>query len=709
MKRLKRLPIPKKAVITFYITGFLAFAWFLIRVIPKPSRAAYPCQRASFPVASAFILHLAGILAASVLYKKGITVFRQKKLAGLIILIPAVVILSIIGSTIGEKRLLAKSAEQYMETPNQPIGIPKGVIPGRVVWIWNPEAVNENCPNTWLENDNWWMEHNTDRTKVDSMLEESLCLVTGTHHTLEAWGEIFRYYNREHGGGDMGYQEGEKISIKTNFVSCDASNMDGHNKKENLNMIDASPQVMWSVLNQLVNICGIPDSLICIGDPSAYFPNQYYELLKTDFPDVVYLSLKGGAVGRTQIVSSDEEVVQFSDGSEGDYLPEQFTQSDYMINISVTKHHTSAGFTQIAKNHYGSNMRNTASHMHSTLVQNKFGSGKYRHFVDLLGHEHLGGKTILNIGDFLWSGHAAWTIPEKFTIAPFNTDYPSSLLVSLDPIAIESVGLDFIQTQWWSDQLAKANGVDDYLFQAADSAYWPEDIVYDPEGDGTVIGSLGVFEHWNNDLDKQYSGNMGMAGGIELVMAIQHKKIVSPTEFTSDYAEDPGAILLSWKDLSESEDAYILERSDGDGDNFMDLVQLGPDEISYTDTKIEPGLWYYYRIRTSAGEDTTIAETVSQLASSTTSSKESLREQIPFMVYPNPASDRIYIKCEQGAEIISINIIDMNGSLLKQFKPAGSGNRHMYTYDCQDLMRGSYIIQLYTKDGVWSVPLLVVK
>ncbi|MCK5465040.1 MAG: T9SS type A sorting domain-containing protein, partial [Bacteroidales bacterium] len=172
---------------------------------------------------------------------------------------------------------------------------------------------------------------------------------------------------------------------------------------------------------------------------------------------------------------------------------------------------------------------------------------------------------------------------------------------------------------------------------------------------------------------------------------------------------NPGAILLSWKDLSESEDAYILERSDADGNNFMDLAQLGPDENTYTDTDIEPGLLYYYRIRTSAGEDTTIAETVSQLASSATSSKESLREQIPFKVYPNPASDRIYIKCEQGAEILSIKIIDMNGSLLKQFKPAGSGNRYMYTYDCQDLMRGSYIIQLYTKDGAWTVPLLVVK
>ena len=40
--------------------GLAAFVWFLIRVVPKPSRASYPCQRAAFPIASAFVLWIAG-------------------------------------------------------------------------------------------------------------------------------------------------------------------------------------------------------------------------------------------------------------------------------------------------------------------------------------------------------------------------------------------------------------------------------------------------------------------------------------------------------------------------------------------------------------------------------------------------------------------------------------------------------------------------
>ncbi len=52
---------------------------------------------------------------------------------------------------------------------------------------------------------------------------------------------------------------------------------------------------------------------------------------------------------------------------------------------------------------------------------------------------------------------------------------------------------------------------------APSSDYWPDGIVYDPEGDGTPIESLGVFEHWNNPVDRQYSRNLGTGDGVELV------------------------------------------------------------------------------------------------------------------------------------------------------------------------------------------------
>ncbi len=45
------------------VAGLMAFLWFLIRVVPKPSRATYPCQRAAMPLASGFVVWLLGLLA----------------------------------------------------------------------------------------------------------------------------------------------------------------------------------------------------------------------------------------------------------------------------------------------------------------------------------------------------------------------------------------------------------------------------------------------------------------------------------------------------------------------------------------------------------------------------------------------------------------------------------------------------------------------
>ena len=41
--------------------GLVSLIWFLVRVIPKPSRASYPCQRAAAPLASGFVIWLVGL------------------------------------------------------------------------------------------------------------------------------------------------------------------------------------------------------------------------------------------------------------------------------------------------------------------------------------------------------------------------------------------------------------------------------------------------------------------------------------------------------------------------------------------------------------------------------------------------------------------------------------------------------------------------
>ena len=71
----------KKWVLWLYpIIGFLCLIWFIIRVIPKPTRATYPCQRLAAPLALGFIIWLVGLVGSSISYFKAVGKARQKGL-----------------------------------------------------------------------------------------------------------------------------------------------------------------------------------------------------------------------------------------------------------------------------------------------------------------------------------------------------------------------------------------------------------------------------------------------------------------------------------------------------------------------------------------------------------------------------------------------------------------------------------------------------
>jgi hypothetical protein len=87
--------------------------------------------------------------------------------------------------------------------------------------------------------------------------------------------------------------------------------------------------------------------------------------------------------------------------------------------------------------------------------------------------------------------------------------------MSQDPVAIDSVGLDILRSEPKATQVR--GNADNYLHEAALAAKPPSGTVYDPEGDGKPLASLGVHEHWNNAAERKYSRNLGRKDGIELI------------------------------------------------------------------------------------------------------------------------------------------------------------------------------------------------
>ena len=292
------------------------------------------------------------------------------------------------------------------------------------------------------------------------------------------------------------------------------------------------------------NVVGVAEDDITVGDPTGLFVNFLYEPLHADFPGVHYLDNRG-AQGRTRAEYSDVRFhwsTSAANGTTEDFIPSAFAEADYLINFAVLKSHDMAGITVGAKNHYGSLLRNpdgwtrdgnnTGSapyngyyDMHASLPVYEGQMGRYRALVDLMGHEELGGKTLLYLVDGIYGGLRYHGTPSTWSMPPFNDDWPSSLFLSMDGVAVDSVARDFLEQQWPIDALL-AEGVEDYLHEAALADNPPSGTYYDPEGDGSRMASLGVHEHWNNILDKQYTGNSDPGEGIELVTPFQMERTI---------------------------------------------------------------------------------------------------------------------------------------------------------------------------------------
>jgi len=405
------------------------------------------------------------------------------------------------------------------EGPNQPIGQAKGIFPGRVVWVHDPKVARwDGFPHS----GGWFEDKFTDPVLAEQMLRKSLRRLTGATSDADAWAALFRHHNRTRGRGDVGYQPGQRVAVKLN-LNC------SQRRAEPKQGLYNTPQLTKALLRQLVREAGVRQSDIVVYDASRFVNDSIFLPVHAEFPGIRFEDRDGGE-GRDKAQPDKKVALHFADPSVPDngktYLPVCATSATYLINVALLKGHSLGAVTLLAKNHFGSVYReNTGpkdphrgwnpSNMHDTMTVYTRAMGTYNPLVDLMAHKDLGGKTILYLIDAIYATLHQNELPRKWQSAPFNDHWTASVLASQDPVAIESVAVDFFAAEKTAFRMAGA--VDNYLHEAALAHRPPSRVRYDPEGNGRALESLGVHEHWNSPQRRQYSRNLGTGPGIELV------------------------------------------------------------------------------------------------------------------------------------------------------------------------------------------------
>ena len=405
-----------------------------------------------------------------------------------------------------------------LDASNTPIGNPRGIFPGRVTFARDPSAALWDG-----KTGRWWDPANINEEAMQGMFSKSLRGLTGTSSDAEAWKKLFTSYNSTHARGDSGWKEGETIAVKINVNNT-------LKYDDQKNHIDQSPQATRALLRQLTGPGGISQKDILIYDASVGWrvralPDRIYAPLHAEFPEVRWMDGQG-LNGREKADWVDGSISYTSPETElGSMLPKQIIDATYLINFALFKGHEMSGVTLCGKNHFGSIKFPQKDHPKYVTPMNR-PPDSYSAYVDLMGCPNLGAKSMLYIVDGLYGmmtnvGDPKLDRDRWKTL--FNGEWSSCYFMSQDPVAIDSVCLDFLRTEYPTDlgfsgnkafPLGAIRNCDNYLHEAALGTNYKLG-PYKPNG--LLIGSQGVHEHWNNANDRQYSRNLSPAGkGIEL-------------------------------------------------------------------------------------------------------------------------------------------------------------------------------------------------
>jgi uncharacterized protein (DUF362 family) len=405
------------------------------------------------------------------------------------------------------------------DAPNHPIGDAKGIFPGRVTWSRDPAVARWDG-----KTGRWWDDGNIDQQALELMWSNSLRGLTGSHDDRLAWDKLFRHFNLAHGRDSVGWRPGESIAVKINVNNSYSGYGDADND------IDASPQSVLAMLRQLVMHAGVAEKDIVVYDSSPggnrrAIADRIYIPGHAAFPGVRWVDCQGLNGREAADWVSDAIVYTSPKTSLGNDLPRCVVEATYLINLGLLKGHEIAGVTLSAKNHFGS-IRFPHKDHDSYVHASAHPMGEHSGLVDLIGCPHLGGKTMLYILDGVYGTRTnVGPVGAKDRWANlFHGEWSAMYLMSQDPVAIDSVGVDFLRSEFgatlgYSGSKAFSTGsivnCDNYLHEAAAGTN-RESGPYRPNG--KAIGSLGVHEHWNNAQDKKYSRNLGSKDrGIELL------------------------------------------------------------------------------------------------------------------------------------------------------------------------------------------------
>lgn len=208
----------------------------------------------------------------------------------------------------------------------------------------------------------------------------------------------------------------------------------------------------------------------------------------------------------------------------------------------------------------------------------------------------------------------------------------------------------------------------------------------------------------NGDLDSDGYTNLE-AYLNELVEA--HQFILRPVQLVVDTVVDY-AVTLTWRDISDNETGFVIERKDGD--SWNELTTTAADVTSYTDNTLSSNGNYFYRLKSinSTMESFYTDSVEVQLA---VGLRQISAGGNRLEVYPNPFMDLATVHYSlQESSRVTISLHTITGSEVTQLENSiHSPGEYTLTLEGHELDSGIYLLRYASENSVFHQKILLTR
>ena len=178
------------------------------------------------------------------------------------------------------------------------------------------------------------------------------------------------------------------------------------------------------------------------------------------------------------------------------------------------------------------------------------------------------------------------------------------------------------------------------------------------------------------------------------VLAVEKPKFPSPPSNVFARVVSQGQIDLIWKDNSDNELGFSVERSEHPDKDFKEVGRVAANKNIYSDNSVEKNTTYYYRIRALSENGRSIFDGAYQKTEENTGLVLEDVNQ-PLRMYPNPSKDFLDVRVNNDIMgHVIVKFLDEKGNELKSMRFRKSITDLKRKVDISTLPFGVYMVEV---------------